>query len=270
MNATPDTGTPAARHIAPTPEMRSAREVLSRLLPREAPHLETLEYAGCTMPARTIGGDYYDFLQPEPGHLALALGDISGKGISGALMMASLQASLRSHYATATNDLAPLLRSVNHLFCACTALQHYASLVLAHYDDAGRRLRYVNCGHVPPLLLRRDGGVDRLVPTATLLGAFEEWDCGIGEVTLAPGDLLLLYTDGVTEARDRGGLEFGEERLAATLRRCSRLPAEALIGALLRTVREFTVGPQSDDVTLVVARARQPVAVSPDRAVTAR
>jgi serine phosphatase RsbU (regulator of sigma subunit) len=150
-------------------EMASAREVQTRLLGRRAPHLETLECASCYLPARGIGGDYYDFIHMGLGKVGLVLGDISGKGVPAALMMASLQAILRSHSAVLTDDLARLLRSANRQFCECTGESHFASLFLGEYNDATRRLRYANCGQTSPLVVHRDFSIDRLESTATVL-----------------------------------------------------------------------------------------------------
>jgi serine phosphatase RsbU (regulator of sigma subunit) len=239
-------------------EMQVAREVQSRLLPARAPRLESLECAACSLPAREVGGDYFDFLRPGAGRLGVALGDISGKGVSAALMMASLQASLRSHYATAGDDLPKLLRCVNRLHFACTAPQHYASLFLGNYSDASRRLRYANCGHNPGLLLHADSRVERLAATSTVLGMFETWTCSTAEVVLAPGDTLLLFTDGATEASNLAGEPFGEARLLASLSRHRHLPLPSLIQIMLREIRWFAGGRQGDDMTLVVARCVSP------------
>ncbi|HUI43952.1 MAG TPA: PP2C family protein-serine/threonine phosphatase, partial [Terriglobia bacterium] len=169
-------------------------------------------------------------------------------------LMANLQANLRSQYAVALEDVSRLLRSVNQLFFENTADSSYATLFFADYDDAARRLRYVNCGHLPPLLLRGDGKVERLDATTTVLGLFEDWECAAAEVRLGAGDTLVLYTDGVTEAERAEGEEFGECRLIETLRRQIHLPAPDLIGAVVAAVREFSKGEQADDITLVVAR----------------
>src|SRR5271157_641878 len=203
-------------------EMEIARQVQSRLLPQQAPSLKTLDCAGECIQTRAVGGDYYDFLDFGSGRLGLVLADISGKGISGALLMANLQANLRSQYATALEDLPRLLRSVNHLFYKNTENNNYATTFFAVYDDENRLLRYVNCGHNPPVLLRADGRVERLGATATVLGLFEEWDCSVAELQLAEGDVLVIYTDGISEAGesdDGDSEEFGEERLLAAIRK---------------------------------------------------
>ena len=201
-----------------------------------------------------MGGDYYDFLDLGPGRLGMVLADIAGKGISGALLMANLQANLRSQYAVALDDVPRLLRSVNQLFFENTADSSYATLFFADYEDATRRLRYVNCGHLPPLVLHADGRAGRLDATATVLGLFEDWKCSAAEVRLEGGDTLVLYTDGVTEAENAAAEEFGERRLIETLTGQIRLPVCDLIKAVTSAVQGFSRGKQADDITLVVAR----------------
>ena len=237
-------------------ELEFAREVQTRLFPQKLPRLETLEYTGGCVPARQVGGDYYDFLELRPGRVALVLADIAGKGISGALLMANLQANLRSQYAMALDDLPRLLKSVNQLFYENTGESSYATLFFADYDDANRRLRYVNCGHLPRFSFApvralkitmtglgrfpstdpserestpwgnatRRQAVERLQPTCTVMGLFPRWECSVAEVQLAPGDTLLLYTDGVTEAENAQGEEFGEDRIIEILRAQRHLP----------------------------------------------
>ena len=208
-------------------EMEFARQVQARLFPQKLPSMKTLEYTADCIPARKVGGDYYDFLELRPGRLALVLADIAGKGVSGALLMANLQANLRSQYAMAVDELPRLLASVNRLFYESTDDASYATLFFADYDDVSRKLRYANCGHLPPLLLRaRESSRDQfsqtpkvewLRATSTVMGLFEAWRCEIAEVQLAPGDTLVLYTDGITEATNSNGEEFGESRLLDTL-----------------------------------------------------
>ena len=187
-------------------EMQIARQVQTRLLPQQAPSLKTLDCAGKCIQTRAVGGDYYDFLDFGSGRLGLVLADISGKGMSAALLMANLQANLRGQYALALEDVPRLLRSVNRLFYKNTETSHYATMFFAVYDDGTRLLRYVNCGHNPPMLLRANGEIERLNATATVLGLFEEWDCDMVQCPLAPGDVLVIYTDGISEAgeSDRG------------------------------------------------------------------
>lgn len=237
-------------------EMEIARKVQTRLFPQRMPTLETLEYTGGCIQARTVGGDYYDFLDLGPGRMALVLADISGKGISAALLMANLQANLRSQYALALTDLSRLLQTVNKLFYESTAPEHYATLFFATYEDAARRLRYVNCGHNPPVLLRADGRVERLEATAMVLGLFDRWSCEAGEVELAAGDLVALFSDGLTEAASDDGEEFGEARLIEALQTHRDKTGNSLHEAVVSAVQEFSGREQSDDLTLVILRGR--------------
>ena len=235
-------------------EMEIARQVQARLFPQRRPSLETVEYAGACTQAREVGGDYYDFLHLGPGRLAMVVGDISGKGIGGALLMANLQASVRSQYAMALEDIPRLLASVNRMLCDSTPETKYATLIFAEYDESARRLRYVNCGHLPGLLLHRDGTFDRLGSTATVLGLFDSWECAVGEVETAPEDVLALYSDGVTEAMSDYGGEFGEEGLIEALRAEWEAPVEELVDRTIERVMSFSGSEQEDDVTLVIAR----------------
>src|SRR5215471_2053496 len=236
-------------------EMEFARQVQTKLFPQKFPSMRTLEYTGGCNPAKTVGGDYYDFLELRPGRLGIVLADIAGKGVPGALLMANLQANLRSQYAMAVDDLPRLLTSVNRLFFQNTDTASYATMFFADYNDATRLLRYSNCGHLPPLLVRPAAtNVERLHATCTVLGMFEAWQSEVTEVMLAPGDTLVLYTDGITEAENSAGEEFGESRPIEMLRDFSRLPVEQLKDAVVRTVRQFSGGEQGDDITLVIGR----------------
>jgi sigma-B regulation protein RsbU (phosphoserine phosphatase) len=237
-------------------EMELARQVQSRLLPQQPPLLATLECAACCVQARAVGGDYYDFLELGPGRVGLVLADISGKGFPAALLMASLQASLRSRSAHDMLDLPRQLGSVNQLLYRFSETNRYATLFLGLYDDANRRLLYANCGHNPPVILGRDDRVERLTPTGPALGLFEPWECQTGELRLESGDLLTVFSDGITEAFNGAGEEFGEHRLIETLRSHRQLPAASLVDVVLRRVAEFGGSEQTDDQTLVVARVR--------------
>ena len=237
-------------------EMELAQQVQARLLPQEAPPLATLEYGGRCLQARAVGGDYYDFLDLGPGRVGLALADVSGKGFPAALLMANLQASLRSRSPQDMLDLACQLRSMNHLLDRCSEPNRYATLFLGIYDDSTRRLRYANCGHNPPVLLRRGGALERLLPTAMVLGLLPDWDCTTEEVCLEAGDVLAVFSDGVTEAFSDGGEEFGEDRLVDALRRRRDLPVPEVLDGVVSQVREFSGSEQEDDLTLVIARAR--------------
>jgi len=235
-------------------EMQIARQVQTRLLPQQSPLLKTLDCSGKCIQTRAVGGDYYDFLDFGSGRLGLVLADISGKGMSAALLMANLQANLRGQYALALEDMLGLLRSVNLLFYRNTETSHYATMFFAIYDDRARRLRYVNCGHNPPILQRTDGRLERLPATATVLGLFEQWDCSVAECELAASDVLAIYTDGITEAGPNDQQEFGEERLISTIRRHQQQSAAEILDSILNDVQQFSRGRQADDMTLIVAR----------------
>jgi phosphoserine phosphatase RsbU/P len=235
-------------------EMAIAKQVQTRLFPQHKPLTRTLVYGGVCHPARTVGGDYYDFLDLGSRRLGLVVADIAGKGIGAALLMANLQAALRSQCATAGKQPERFLRSVNQLLYENTAGGDYATLFFAEYDDRTRKLRYSNCGHPPALLLRGDDTVERLGSTCTVVGLFDKWDCAMEERELAPGDAVLLYTDGVTEALNGEGEEFGEERLLEAARQHPELAPPELLAAVADQARRFSPHEQADDITLIVAK----------------
>ena len=235
-------------------DLAIAQEVQSRLFPQQRPPLRTLSYAGLCHPARAVGGDYYDFLDLGHDRLGLVIGDIVGKGMGAALLMANLQANLRSQCATAWEHPQRFLQSVHRLFYENTTDRDYATIVFAAYDDRTRRLRYSNCGHPPALLLRRDDTLERLESTSTVMGLFERWDCSVEERQLYPGDILALYTDGATEAPNQAEEEFGEQRLVEVLRQHRELPSQDLLAAVMSQVRQFSPHEQADDITLLVAK----------------
>lgn len=248
-------------------EMEIAREVQARLFPQCQPPLKSLDYAGVCIQARQVGGDYYDFLPLRLDRIALVLADIAGKGISGALLMANLQANLRSQYAMlaaqkeyfplAVEDFQQLLMSVNRLFYENSGGNSYATLFFADYNDLNQRLCYVSCGHLPALLVRSGGPVERLDSTNTVLGLFNKWTCESRELQLCPGDVLVLYTDGVTEAFNDQNEEFGEERLIEVLRRHRTLSSKKLLDVIVGEVQRHSPREQQDDLTLIVARCRE-------------
>ncbi|HYK35905.1 PP2C family protein-serine/threonine phosphatase [Alloacidobacterium sp.] len=244
-------------------ELEHAREVQAQLFPRVLPSLATLQYEGLCIQARSIGGDYYDFLELGGDRMGLVIGDVSGKGTAAALLMANLQAHFRNLCTTySSRPFVPfaleqpqrLLHAVNRLFCENTADHAFATLFFSEYDDAARRLRYANCGHLPALLLRSNNDLEWLDSTGTVVGLFKNWECSVGECQLSAGDTVVLYTDGVTESFDAEGEQFGEERLVNALLRNRELDSQALLGALVREVRGFSGERQHDDITLIVAK----------------
>lgn len=237
-------------------ELDIAKRVQARLFPQTLPPLKTLDYAGVCIQAREVGGDYYDFLNLGQSRLGLVIGDTSGKGIGAALLMANLQANLRSQSAIALEHPQRFLQSVNQLFYQNTTESAYATLFFGEYDDCTRRLRYANCGHYAPILLRRDNALERLDSTGTVLGLFPEWDCSVSEHPIRPGDTLALYTDGITESFNDADEEFGEERLIELLRKNRERCAQETLAVILDEVQQFSAGKQHDDITLIVAKCR--------------
>lgn len=237
-------------------ELEIARQVQARLFPQTLPTIKTLEYAGACIQARQVGGDYFDFLDLGGGRFGFVTGDVAGKGIAAALLMANLQANLRIQCDMALNQPRELLRSINQVFHKNTDESAYATLFFAEYDDERRRLRYANCGHPPALLLRSDNTLERLASTGGVLGLFRDWDCLIEERSLRSGDTLAVYTDGITESFNDAGEEFGAERLIDSLRRHRHLPPQGIIGAVVDEVRRFSAHEQHDDITLTIAKCR--------------
>ncbi|MBZ5584374.1 MAG: SpoIIE family protein phosphatase [Acidobacteriia bacterium] len=237
-------------------ELEIATRVQARLFPQKRPAVQTLEYAGVCIQARDVGGDYYDFLDLGRGRLGLVIGDIAGKGIAAALLMANLQANLRSQCAIALDHPERFLESVNQLFFENTTDSAYATLFFGEYDDASGRLRYANCGHLCGLVFRRDGALERFHSTCTVLGIFRRWECKVDQGRLYPGDMLALYTDGITEALNERDEEFGEQGLVEALLQRRELAPECLVASIVDDVRRFSGREQRDDITLIVARRR--------------
>ena len=236
-------------------ELEIAANVQQKLFPHEVHNLSTIDYAGHCVAAREVGGDYYDFLDAGDRTVGFVLGDVSGKGVPAALLMANLQACFRSQEPHTLLQPGHVLETVNRHFFDSTTAERFATLFFGIYDDRTRSLRYVNCGHVPPMLLRASGEMETLDPTATPIGAFRHWDCAEREVTLRPGDTLLVYSDGVTEAESPAGEDFGEERLTRCLRQSSGMPAPSLVHCIVENVSEFSHGSRYDDVTVVAVKA---------------
>jgi sigma-B regulation protein RsbU (phosphoserine phosphatase) len=235
-------------------ELEIAANVQQKLFPRKLRLMRTVDYAGQCLAAREVGGDYYDFLEITDHSLGFVLADVSGKGVPAALLMANLQASFRNQSPGALLRPSEVLNGVNRHFFDSTAAERFATLFFGIYDDSARRIRYVNCAHVSPLLLRASGEVVKLDATATMLGAFQVWKCKEASVDLRRGDTLLLYSDGVTEAGIERDDEFGEERLEQLLRENAGLPASVLAQTVVDAVSQYSGPSRSDDVTVVALR----------------
>lgn len=264
-------------------ELLLAAEVQQRFLPDRPPVLSHLELSGVCQPARGIGGDYYDFLLLENKQLGIAVADVAGKGISAALVMSSVQAALRSQTMaicaerSSTQAQAEMVSSINRLLCHSTGDSTYVTFFYAEYNEQTRQLTYVNAGHNPPLLFRAQSVADehagvqsittyagertpqaqcfRLDKGGPVIGLFEHSSYEQDTVNLRSGDLLIAYTDGVTEALDSFGEEFGEGRLQTVIAENLHLPAETVRDALMRRVAAWSTGaPQYDDLTLVIMK----------------
>lgn len=244
-------------------ELEIARQVQEQLFPHEIPQLETLELVGRCQPARVVSGDYYDYRLLGPGKVVLAIGDISGKGISAALLMATIQAAMRSQLTAARLaswegrlSTAELVTRLNQQLYETTSSEKYASLFCAYYNEADRTLTYTNAGHLPPIVLQ-DGRVERLEVGGSVVGLFGDVHYEEACVTLAPGCVLVGFTDGLTEAENAYGEELSVERLLAVVRARAQKPPAVLAQSLLDEVRQWSAAEeQADDMTLLVARAR--------------
>jgi sigma-B regulation protein RsbU (phosphoserine phosphatase) len=233
-------------------ELEIAANVQQKLFPSKLRPLRTLDYAAQCVAARAVGGDYYDVLEAGTDTVAFVLADVCGKGVPAALLMANLQAWFRSQPAASLESPVALLESVNRHFYGSTAADRFATLFYGLYNDRTRKLRYANCAHSEPLLLRASGLLERLEPTATVVGAFARWSCGEASMDLGAGDMLTLYSDGVTEAMGAANEEFGEQRLIDTLRANRGASAGRVVQAVIDAVAAFSRGARSDDETVMV------------------
>jgi sigma-B regulation protein RsbU (phosphoserine phosphatase) len=264
-------------------ELTIAQEVQAQLYPRQISDLESLEVHGFCRPARTVSGDYYDFVAASSHKLILAVGDISGKGISAALLMATIHSAVRAYSIESLPQLrepvsvgavagsgrvmaawpegievspAALLSLLNHQLYESTPPEKYATLFLGVYDGRSHRLTYSNGGHLPPILVSKDGSIRRLEAGGTVVGLFDNLSYEEDAVEMRPGEIFLAYSDGVTEPENDFG-EFGEQRLIDLVRDSRHQPL-AQISQIVTMAVEDWIGDkeQPDDVTLVLARAR--------------
>jgi sigma-B regulation protein RsbU (phosphoserine phosphatase) len=239
-------------------ELEIARDVQQRLFPQKLPQVMGLDFCGYCRPAEGVGGDYYDFIRLSNGSLGIAVGDVSGKGIAAALMMASLQASLRGQTIKPCDTLAEMIHHINGLVYEASAANRYATFFYAQYDPASRKLRYVNAGHNPPLLRRRKGSdfeFLRLEEGGTVIGLFPYSPYKEGEIDMQSGDILVAFTDGISEAMNGAEEEFDEARLMEALKSCPDRSAANISSYILEHVDGFTAGAsQHDDMTIVVVR----------------
>lgn len=237
-------------------EMETARRTQERFLPKEIPQIAGLDLWGVNVSSATVSGDYYDILDLGPsGPLVLVIADVAGKGMPAALLMSNVQAGLHSQTAHLPFDPARTVRNLNVLVHRNVEPGSFVTLFLGALEKESRRLHYVRAGHDHPILVRGDGRVETLTAGGVFLGLLPEVPYESAEIDLGSGDVLCLYTDGVTEARDPSGEEFGIDRLTALLREHRTGPAATIGGTILERVRGFSrLDHQADDVTLVILR----------------
>jgi sigma-B regulation protein RsbU (phosphoserine phosphatase) len=240
-------------------EVEIAREVQERLFPQTLPPIAGVDYAGACRPALGVGGDYYDFLALPGGQLGIAIGDVSGKGIAAALMMASLQASLRGEATRGAENLATLMSHVNRLVYEASSSNRYATFFYGQYNPATRQLTYVNAGHNPPMLFHGSGEtfrLSRLETGGTVVGLLETFPYEQGRLTIEPGDTFIAFTDGISESMNSAEEEWGEAALIETVKTCYGLSPAETITRIMQAADKFVAGAkQHDDMTLVVLRA---------------
>ena len=241
-------------------ELAIAREVQNQLFPKDVPFTKTLELKGVCNPARMVSGDYYDFISLSDSALAFAIGDVAGKGISAALLMATIQSTMRTQLST-TNGFGPahlspakMVSNLNRQLYATTAPEKYATFYFAIYEEANHLLRYTNAGHLAPMLVR-SGSVQMLGSTGTVVGAFPFARYDEKAVALEHGDMLVAYTDGIVEPENAYGEMFGEERLRELLVKYARADSSEIIARTMEAVGQWTGSSElQDDMTMVVAR----------------
>jgi phosphoserine phosphatase RsbU/P len=239
-------------------EIEIAHEVQERLFPQSYPPVAGLDYAGACRPALGVGGDYYDFIQISKNELGIAIGDVSGKGIPAALLMATLRAFLRGQTVERKSDLTVLIANLNRLVYESSESNRYATFFYAEFDAASRTMNYVNAGHNAPMVFRQRNGtpeVVRLDMGGTVIGLMEEMSYTQGRVELEAGDIFVAYTDGISEAMNAADEEWGEERLKTAVLANQSVTAQVLIERLMASADEFVAGaPQHDDMTLSIVR----------------
>ncbi|HLN02383.1 MAG TPA: PP2C family protein-serine/threonine phosphatase [Bryobacteraceae bacterium] len=235
-------------------EWAIACEVQQRFMQRLGPEIDTLDYSAQCRQAHELGGDCYNFVPLTDNRLALAIGDASGKGLAGALMISNVQSSLRTAASFTGDDAAEVIAAVNRQVYATSLDDRYATLFYGVFDGATSTLRYVNAGHNPPMVIRRDRSIVYLEAGGAPVGMFPHWTYEEAAVQLNPGDLVVAYTDGVIEAVNPAGKEWGVEGVRKAVAESGSQCADGIVHAIFTSMDEFSRGRQTDDATVVVLR----------------
>ncbi len=242
----------ALQHIQE--EMRVARNIQENLLPKQPPVSDEYQFAGKSLPAKAVGGDYYDFISLKDGRIAFCLGDISGKGIPASLLMANLQASLRGQ-AFVGSECKDSVSFANTILYHSTDSTRYATLFYSILEKDSHKLTYCNAGHNSPYLFSPGKEPKRLSEGGIIVGMIPDYSYEEATVDFGCQDVFVLYSDGVTEAMNFSDEEYGEERFENTLRKNLHLSAEEMISEVFKDVENYTKGaPQSDDITMVIIK----------------
>jgi sigma-B regulation protein RsbU (phosphoserine phosphatase) len=235
-------------------ELSRAAQIQKDLLPKQNPACDNYNIAGLNIPCDQVGGDYYDFIQIDPCRLGIIIADVSGKGISASLLMASLRAALHVEIQPQVS-LADMAGRLNDFVHRSAAVNRFITFFFCELNLKTGGLRYINAGHNPPILLDKGGEISRLEPAGFCLGMFPAVVYEAREACLGVGDSVILYTDGVTDSRDKDNQEFGEERLISLVRKNIALPAENIVEEICGELSSFTAGVAPfDDMTLVVLK----------------
>lgn len=237
-------------------EWAMACDVQRRFMRHPAPAIDAVDYSARCRPAYALGGDCYDFVPLSDNRLALTVGDASGKGLAAALMISNVQSSLRTAAQFIGNDGAAMLGAINRHVYATSLTDRYATLFYGVIDGEARTLRYVNAGHNPPVVLRRDGSIDWLEDGGAPVGIFPDWTYEEGTVHLSSGDVVLAYTDGVIEAESPSGEMWGVEGLQRAAAENRARSADDMVHTIFKSMDEFSHGRQTDDATVVVLRVQ--------------
>jgi len=235
-------------------ELALAAQIQKDFLPKKNPPCENFDIAGTNIPCNQVGGDYYDFITIDPCRLAVIVADVSGKGMSAALLMASLRAALISEVGPQLR-LEKMAAKLNDFVHSSSASNKFITFFFCELDRRTGVIRYINAGHNPPIIIAKDGTVARLDPTGFCLGMFPAVTYEVSQVTLAKGEMVVLFTDGITDARNKDNGEFGEENLIGLLKKSSKKPASEIVGKVCAEVSSFTAGVEPfDDMTLIVLK----------------